>query len=118
MTGIEYAKILQKIGGKEWINGDKHRIYFNDFCDRFGVEFETFKSSGRVCWVTIDGEKVSNSTGQEVLNALHSGMLFYDVVAKQFVASFSNTRLYDAETFAHFLIDSIKDEAEGKTVKP
>ena len=78
---METEKLI-KIGGKEWVSGNLHRVYFNNLEDLYGFEHENYKT-GRLMKCKLDGETISNSRGYKIQSAL-SGKLYYDVTTRKF----------------------------------
>ena len=64
---------LVAAGGKEWIGGANHRIYFKPE-HLLGMVIERYKS-GSLRNVTIDGESISNSKAGKIINS----NFYYDV---------------------------------------
>lgn len=96
--------------GKEWIAGDKHRIYF-DVKQLYQKVFQFevgFYKTGNVSWAKINGEDMSNRKAAELLFSLGNAKLFYDVKAGKFVSE----RLGDENTDA--LVNEIKNSIDGQ----
>jgi len=78
---ISLVETLVTAGGKEWISGDKHRVYFNDlkemYCELIGVEFQRY-GTGAIKSATMDGEKLSNNKCHKLLSSA-AGKIHYDV---------------------------------------
>jgi hypothetical protein len=101
---------LKKIGN-EWMAGGKHRIYFNDLTELFGLDYGTFKSSGRVSGATLDGERISNTRAEEIRTAL-SGKIYYDVTDGRFYSrDIGSCRDFERKELVNAVVDEIKRRA-------
>ena len=69
---------LKAAGGSEWESGDKHRVYFNDIREDFGLEIERRKS-GSVSNAKLDGKSISNNKGGQIEETLSRAKVWYDV---------------------------------------
>jgi hypothetical protein len=63
------VETLTAIGGNEWIRGDKHRVYLNDWAAFAGIETTSY-NTGNISSVTYQGESVSNSQGGKLLGSI------------------------------------------------
>lgn len=76
---------MKSIGGREWIKGDYHRIYFNlDFmADCINLDLDFYKT-GNICSARLDGERISNCQAKRILTKL-DGKFWYDVKTESFM---------------------------------
>lgn len=58
---------LEEKGFKRWTKGNMDRLYIN--AETLGLEYDRFKSSGRVSYAVWRGERISNRWGNEMANA-------------------------------------------------
>lgn len=58
---------LEEKGFRRWTNGTMDRLYIN--AETLGLEYDRFKSSGRVSYAVWRGERISNRWGNEMANA-------------------------------------------------
>ncbi|ASL41243.1 MULTISPECIES: hypothetical protein [Acetobacter] len=72
------------LGGAEWIRDEMHRIYFNADVTAELIGFEYCLRKGRVSSAKLNGEKISNARGQEILVALDFGKIWFDVATGEF----------------------------------
>ena len=64
---MELIERLVAAGGKEWIGGTNHRVYFK--AERIlGLEIEKY-NTGSLRNVTLNGERISNSKAGKIINA-------------------------------------------------
>ena len=64
---MELIERLVAAGGKEWIGGTNHRVYFKP--ERIlGLEIEKYKT-GSLRNVTLNGERISNSKAGKIINS-------------------------------------------------
>lgn len=92
MTATTYtAEQIIAIGGREWIKGDKHRVYLNQdiWTALIGLEVEHYKS-GTISSASLDGERISNSQAYKILAAIDA--VWLDVTTGQIVISRYTTR--------------------------
>lgn len=74
---------LTAVGGKEWVAGDKHRIYFNNLSELYGVETTRY-NSGHISSATLDGEDISNNKAFQLLTMLNSAKFWFDIPTMKF----------------------------------
>jgi hypothetical protein len=77
------VELLIRIGGKEWLKDEFHRIYFNDLHELYGLECVYF-STGDVQAAWLDGERISNTRGQQLEKTLENAKVWYDVILDGF----------------------------------
>lgn len=78
------AAKLKRLGGKEWISGNNHRIYFNNLSKYYdGLNVSRY-GTGNISSATLGGEKLSNTKARELMSELDNGKLWYDVKTGQF----------------------------------
>ena len=104
---LEESPIEQRliaIGGKAWLAGDKNRIYFNNLHELLGLECG-FYNTGNVSWARLNGECISNSKANAILNQCRKGKVWFE--AGEF-------RSYgiDRDRAAH-IIATLKQRASG-----
>lgn len=64
---MELIERLVAAGGKEWIGGTNHRVYFKP--ERIlGLEIEKY-NTGSLRNVTLNGERISNNKAGKIINA-------------------------------------------------
>jgi hypothetical protein len=64
---MELVARLVEAGGKEWIGGANHRVYFKP--ERIlGLEIEKY-NSGSLRNVMLNGERISNSKAGRIINS-------------------------------------------------
>jgi len=87
MENTKLKKAVE-IGGSEWEAYGKHRVYFNKevLLSLYGLTYTTYKS-GSVSSAKIDGEKISNSHAQDIVDAFRMGKAYYDVKADKVVTN-------------------------------
>lgn len=76
------VKQLVKIGGSEWQKDDRHRVYFNNLPELYGLVTERY-NTGNISAAWLEGREISNSAAKRIENRL-SGRVFYDVADGQF----------------------------------
>ncbi len=69
--------------GNEWEKAGHHRIYFNDLPKLYGLEIEQYKT-GNISSAAVDGERVSNSEGQRIIDRLNYSKVWWDYADEQF----------------------------------
>src|SRR5690606_7981417 len=92
MTATTYtAEQIIAIGGREWIKGDKHRVYINQdvWSKLIGLDIQRYKS-GNISSATLDGVLISNSEAKRILGAIDA--VWLDVTTGQIVISRYTTR--------------------------
>ncbi|GIH70362.1 hypothetical protein [Sphaerimonospora thailandensis] len=60
---------MTAIGGSEWIRGDKHRVYINNWAEFAGLEVSRY-NTGNISYAEWDGEKISNSQANKILSSI------------------------------------------------
>jgi hypothetical protein len=83
MITEEQKNALIEKGGKEWINGNKHRIYFNNWEEIAGFNINTYKT-GNISSASLQGETISNNKANKMLG----GKLYFDMVTSKFVCDY------------------------------
>jgi hypothetical protein len=80
------ADKLIKLGGKLWESYGKHKIYFNGYkaAALFGLDTSQYKT-GNISSATLDGEKISNSKANKLINSFDK--FHYDLDSKKFAWS-------------------------------
>lgn len=91
------------LGLSVWRRYDRDRTYVNNWHAAVGFEFETYKSSGRPAWATIDGEGISNTRADELLG----GKVWVDNVTGQLHVKAGGDEL-PAKTIAGRLIPELE----------
>ena len=82
MTNTNLAARLIELGGNEWKNYGKHRIYLGDvICSLMEIECSKYKS-GSIRSASKDGETISNASASRYLTAVE----YYDVIDDTFVS--------------------------------
>jgi len=70
---------LKQLGGTEWIKDEHHRIYFNTDAIVKIINLElTFYNTGNISSARLDGEQISNSKANQLLQKIN-GKLWYDI---------------------------------------
>ena len=72
---------LKKLGS-EWGKSGKHRVYFNDLPELYGLDVRYY-NTGNVSSATLDGEAISNSEAKRLLNRL-TGKFYFDFADGRF----------------------------------
>ena len=107
---------LKELGGKEWIVGEKHRVYFNNLDELFGLNCR-FYLSGNVQQATLDGEEISNGRATEILYSLREGRLWFDVVSEKWAFSFTDCRDFTGHEMGSYIVDEIERRVAKLTAK-
>ena len=78
MTMVTVERLVA-LGGSLWENGEHRRVYFNcrELCGFYGLKYDGWK-------YTVDGEKVSNNSGNSLASALQRCKFWYDLNAGEF----------------------------------
>ncbi len=78
-----YITSLINLGGSEWKNYGKHRIYFDidTQCELLGLRVQHDKT-GKISSATLDGEEISNWRVNKIIGALDK--FWYDVKTGHF----------------------------------
>ncbi len=79
---MEIQKLIE-IGGVEWSKNGKHRIYFNNLAELFGLKIERY-NTGQICSATLDGDKISNKVAHNYLIELMDVKIWFDVKTQEF----------------------------------
>lgn len=103
MTKLEK---LIAMGGKEWIKGAYHRVYFNykQIVDIIGLELSYYKT-GNISCASVNGEQISNCEARRLVAAANEG-IYYDVNADKFGCKFPSNR-------TDYIIDLINQKLEA-----
>ena len=86
MTNIQK---LINLGGKEWVKGDMHRVYFDNPSALIGLETESYKT-GNIKSATLKGEKISNSQAYKLIDKI-----YFDIKNNEFVGNKKIIELID-----------------------
>lgn len=72
---------MLEIGGKRWQKYGKDRIYFSGNVQEnlIGLELDFYKSSGRISYSALKGEKISHGFATKIHNELHNNKLYVDI---------------------------------------
>lgn len=79
---LEYAddsptiRAMKSIGN-EWRAHGKHRIYFNDLADYYGLELGYY-NTGNISYAYLDGKQISNRLARDFLAHISQTKLYYD----------------------------------------
>lgn len=94
--------------GSEWMQGGKHRIYFNNLQELagYGGLVTDHYNTGTIASATLDGRKISNSQAGRIIDHYRNAKLWYDVPTGQFWSSVLDDEDRDA------IIAEIKRQAE------
>lgn len=87
MNDNDMVQKLIAVGGNEWTKADKHRIYFNDLPQWYGLECRYY-NSGNIMSARLDGSEISNSDARRIMANMPE-KLWYDVTTAKFMVSFS-----------------------------
>lgn len=81
---------LVAIGGREWENYGKHRVYFNSdaICSLCHLDIDHYKS-GNISNAYLDGEHISNARAGRII----STTTYFDVVSGSFFSNGSESEL-------------------------
>lgn len=99
ITSTLTLEALLAVGGNEWRTEDKHRVYFNDLHELFGLDPEC---------ATLDGEKISNTRSREIDSSLKFGKVWYDLDAGGFFYRIGDCRTFSAAEMGNAIITEIK----------
>ena len=77
------TKMLVKIGGSEWEKAGKHRIYFNNLHEWYGLRLVRY-NTGNISDAWLDGERISNSDARHFEGRLADARVYYDLEDGQF----------------------------------
>jgi len=75
---------LVELGGNHWEKYGKNRVYFDGskLAVSLGYEWDNY-NTGNISYAKLDGEKISNSEMNRVLNSLNC-KLYYDLDDEKF----------------------------------
>lgn len=104
MADTQKIEQLEKLGGKRWTKAGGVRVYFNDLPQWFGLRVTRY-NTGNISSATLDGEPISNSQAQEILEACRFGKLWWDSADEQFHWRGLESRRFN---IAEPIIDTIK----------
>jgi hypothetical protein len=87
------AKMIE-MGGKEWIKGSMHRIYFNieALMNIVGLKC-SYYNTGNISSATFDGEVISNSRAKKIIDVLSDKFYFDCSDEKIYYTHFRTTTL-------------------------
>jgi len=91
--------------GKEWINGNNHRIYFNDLAKLLGLVVEKY-NTGSISYAELNGQKISNSSASKMISNLYYAKVWFDFTTEKFESK--NISSDDFNT----IVEKIKEIAE------
>lgn len=77
-TQSKVDAIVSQLDGKEWRSGDKHRVYFNNLPELFGLKTNRY-NTGNISDATLDGEPISNSKASRIIEGFRNTKIWYDV---------------------------------------
>lgn len=83
---------LKRAGGREWVAGDKHRIYFNNLEDLFDSHFKS----------------LSRTRIREIKGSLSWGKLWYDLTTSEWGHRIPECRTYNGDQMAWAIIAEIE----------
>lgn len=69
--------------GNEWIKGEHHRIYINNYSDLIGLSVNHY-GTGNISSASLNGEKISNTRAKKLLG----GTVFYDIKTDRIVGQY------------------------------
>ncbi|PVC80538.1 hypothetical protein DBP19_35975 [Streptomyces sp. CS090A] len=75
-TIVLTADNIKAIGGNEWIRGNYHRVYINDWAQYAGIDVDYYRS-GNVCGATLGGRGIANGRVGGLLGAVSK--VYFDV---------------------------------------
>ncbi|SQJ09060.1 Uncharacterised protein [Serratia rubidaea] len=97
-TGISNLSVeaLEKIGGREWIKGDYHRVYFDAaaLTEIIGLTVSLY-GTGNVSSAQINGSKISNGRASKMRSELGRCKFWFDVKRGEFDARSISIELFD-----------------------
>lgn len=100
---------LSRAGGREWVNGSMHRVYFNDIASLIGLECEYYKT-GSISHATLASETISNSQARGLSYEIADTKLWFDLNDGQFHTRTQSGRIYD---WVDDAISAIKHKLEA-----
>lgn len=103
-------KTLIAIGGNEWIRSEKHRIYFNQIAEIYGLKCSYYKT-GNMSKATLNGEHISNSKARKLLSTIESGKVWFDVKTGEFAHGMTKNADFDGVEIGAEIIDKLKSMA-------
>jgi hypothetical protein len=69
--------------GNEWQAGDKHRVYFNNLAELFGLDVSYYRT-GNVQSARLHGVSISNREARGLLNTLRAARVWYEMTDGKF----------------------------------
>lgn len=97
------VETMKAIGGNEWIRGDKHRVYLNDWLEfAEGIDIDFYKSGG-VWGAAIDGQGIANGRARQILGAVHK--VYFDATDGKLYVQHT-----DADCFEIRYLDGHRDD--------
>jgi hypothetical protein len=91
---------LINLGGKEWQKNNYHRVYFNNIENLLSlIDFKVeYYNTGNILSARLQGEKISNSRANELINKIEKAKIFYDVIQYEFNYN---------KNYSHYFINEI-----------
>ena len=109
MNTEQMIEKLVEVGGSEWQRGGKHRVYFNNLHEWYGLKL-SFYNTGNLSSATLDGDHMSNTQASRLYGRLCAGRVWWDAADGKFYGRI------DDELFRP-IVKAIKKEIEVETVK-
>lgn len=75
---------LLSIGGSEWTDYGYHRIYINNLCELYGLDYTTYKT-GNIQSATLNGKSLSNGKASGLRGHLGYAKMWYDVKTEKYM---------------------------------
>lgn len=88
---IYSIETMTAIGGREWIRGDKHRVYLNNWHDFAGLDIARYRS-GNVSSAALAGRAIANNRVGGILSAIDK--VYFDATDGQLHAQHYGAREY------------------------
>jgi len=98
---------LVAVGGNEWINGTRHRVYFNDLPELFGRLSCSYYGTGNIRHATLDRKEISNTSARGIMYSLSEGKVWFDVALGQFSYRIPNCSRYNGDTMGDAIVVEI-----------
>jgi len=78
------AQRLVAAGGKEWKRDSRHRVYFENVSQLYGLRYEVDPRSGDITTATLDGVVIGVEEARDLLSRLKDVKIWYDLGRHRF----------------------------------
>ncbi|MFF3264965.1 helix-turn-helix domain-containing protein [Streptomyces sp. NPDC002932] len=86
------ADSIKAIGGNEWIRGNYHRIYLNEWAEFAGIEVTRF-NTGYISSASLGGRGIANGRAHGLLSAVSK--VYFDVTDGRLYVQHHGASAYD-----------------------